>query len=288
MIVSWEEFKVVANSHIQEAAKGSFIYRGQFNSSWNLSTSLHRTGQIEEHKNFVGYFENILPFVQEPVEAWDGSRRDLTNPLQLAEFLAFLQHNGFPTPLLDWTFSPYIAAYFAFEGINHFTPQNDFVAIYAFNQGDWIKSYKQTHDYKPEAKHVTILNPTYRANPKQMLQQGTFMFTNLHDIEFHIHHNEKTQGQFLNKYEISVKERPKIFKDLIAMNITAMQLMPGMESVCKKVFAEICATHEVGMSPGEFKSYSENVLARSLSNAAAMPAARETVPKRKPKGMVKE
>lgn len=277
MIVSWEKFKEVASCNIQGATKGAFIYRGQFNSSWNLSTTLHRTGQINEHDDFVGYFEHILPFAQEPIEAWDGSRRDLSNPLQLAEFIAFLQHNGFPTPLLDWTFSPYIAAYFAFEGINHFTPQNDFVAIYAFNQGDWMKSYKPTYDYKLVEKHVTILNPTYRGNPKQMLQQGTFMFTNLHDIESHIHHNEKTQGQFLNKYEISIKERPKIFKDLIAMNITAMQLMPSMESVCKKVFAEICANFEVGMSPGEFKSYSESVVAGKFSDAAAMPVAIKTV-----------
>jgi len=271
MIISWEEFKATVNSHIQMMDKNSFIYRGQSNNGWNLSTTLHRTGRADSHENFVNYFKLVLPFVQEPVEAWDGSRRDLNNPSQLAEFVAFLQHHGFPTPLLDWTFSPYIAAYFAFEGINHFAPQNDFVSIYAFNQGEWIKSYRQIHDYEPDEKHVTIFNPTYRGNPKKMLQQGTFMFTNVLDIESHIHHNEKTLGQFLNKYEISVKERPKIFKDLIAMNITAMQLMPSMESVCKKAFAEICASHEVGMSPVEFMKHSNN----ALSRLANMPAAKK-------------
>jgi hypothetical protein len=31
------------------------------------------------------------------------------------EYMAYLRHHGFPSPLLDWTRSPYIAAYFAFS-----------------------------------------------------------------------------------------------------------------------------------------------------------------------------
>lgn len=263
MLVSWDEYKTVVCSQMQNYRK--FIYRGQSNSDWVLSTTIHRTGRITTHSDFVSYFTNILPFVQEPIEAWDGSRRDLSNPLQMASFLAFLQHNGFPTPLLDWTLSPYIAAYFAFEGVNHFSPQCEKVAIYAFNQEEWINAYKQVYDYEVEDGHITPLLPTYRGNPKQMLQQGIFIFTNQNNVEGHIQHNEKTPGQFLQKYEISVKERSKVFNELNAMNITAMQLAPSIESVCKKAFEEVCIGFEMGLSPNEFKKLLESLSAHKPS-----------------------
>lgn len=251
MLVSWDEYKTIVCNQMQDYRK--FIYRGQSNSDWALSTTIHRTGRLTTHQEFVSYFTNILPFVQEPIEAWDGSRRDLSDPLQLASFLAFLQHNSFPTPLLDWTLSPFIAAYFAFEGVNHFSPQYEKVAIYTFNQEAWITAYKQVYDYEVEDAYITPLRPTYRGNPKQMLQQGIFIFTNQSNIEGHIQHNEKTPGQFLHKYEISVKERSKIFNELNAMNITAMQLAPSIESVCKKAFEEVCIGFEMGLSPNELK-----------------------------------
>lgn len=260
MDVSWEEYKAEISKQVEDIR--TFIYRGQLNSEWKLSTTVHRTGLITTREDFLVYFESILPFVQEPIEAWNGTRRDLSDPYQLAEFLAFIQHHGFPTPLLDWTYSPYIAAYFAFEGIDHFAPQSDKVAIYSFDQREWLKSYMQTYDWKEERAHVTLLNPTYRDNPKQMLQQGTFIFTNQGNIEGHIIHNEKTTGQFLKKYEIPVKERAKAFKELRAMNISAMLLTPSVESVCKKAFEEVCEYLEMGLAPKEFRKLLESTIAK--------------------------
>jgi len=52
-------------------------------------------------------------------------------------YLAHLRHNGFPSPLLDWTQSPYVAAYFAFA-----RPQGEQVALYVYCEQ--TKEYEDT------------------------------------------------------------------------------------------------------------------------------------------------
>ncbi len=128
MELSWSEFKIQAANDLE--SDGSFIYRGQRDASWGLVSTLHRTSLVKSIPNLKGYADFMLPQVHDALEAWVGRSWDLTAALGLAEFLAFLQHNGFPTPLLDWTASPYISAYFAFESVNHFASQTEKVAIF--------------------------------------------------------------------------------------------------------------------------------------------------------------
>ncbi|MGR9000065.1 MAG: FRG domain-containing protein [Gammaproteobacteria bacterium] len=114
MKLSWPEFKAQAAADLE--SDGSVIYRGQRDARWGLVSAVHRTSLVKSIPDLKGYADFMLPQVHDALEAWVGRSWDLKNALGLAEFLAFVQHNGFPTPLLDWTASPYIAAYFAFEG----------------------------------------------------------------------------------------------------------------------------------------------------------------------------
>jgi FRG domain len=83
------------------------VFRGSGHADWPLLTSLDRLGGIhpphtkrglEEHilRNFVRYSR---PYFPTPRNEW--------------ELLVAAQHHGLPTRLLDWTYSPLIAAHFA-------------------------------------------------------------------------------------------------------------------------------------------------------------------------------
>ena len=224
---------------MQISSNGAYIYRGQANSSWPLRSSLYRTDVVTNHSDLLGYFNTMLPQAQEQVEAWSGLTWDLSNDISQANFLAYLQHNGFPTPLLDFTLSPYIAAYFAFLEINHFNPQASEVAIFSFNQSDWCKKYKQIYDIADSSFHATVLRPTIIGNHKLAIQQGLFLWSNVNNIEKHINTCEQKSDQFLTKYVIDVHERPVIIKELSLMGISAIQLAPSIESVCKKALEDI-------------------------------------------------
>lgn len=242
--LTWDEFKQQVGRDLLQ--NGAYVYRGQRDSSWNLRTTLHRTTIVRSIPDHKQYADFILPRVHEALEAWAGKAWNLADPLGLAEFLAFLQHNGFPTPLLDWTYSPYVAAYFAFEGINHFAPQSTFVSIYSFHSHAWAGSYKQSYDFADFTPHVSVLRPRMVGNHKLALQQGCFTWANVPDIEEHIRLNEKDGRKFLTKYNLLAAERPRVMTELSLMGISAIQLVPSVESVCKKALEDL-----IGLTPVE-------------------------------------
>lgn len=244
MQISWNEFKAQASADLD--SDGAFIYRGQRLASWGLTSTVHRTSLVRSIQDLKGYADFMLPPVHEALEAWVGRSWNLAEALGLAEFLAFLQHSSFPTPLLDWTSSPYIAAYFVFESVNHFAPQSENVAIFSFNQRAWSSTFKQIYDFADFTPHVSVLRPRTVGNHKLAVQQGCFTWSNISDIEKHIKLNETKERKFLTKYELGVRERPKVMRELSLMGISAIQLMPSVEAVCKKALEDL-----IGLQPIE-------------------------------------
>jgi hypothetical protein len=104
------------------------LFRGQSKSSWELKTTLERKTTDEFH--VLSYMIYVSKVVSE-IESFTGvdwkvpeypelekevkEKQDTFRVhLPAYDFLVYLRHHGFPSPLLDWTESPYIAAYFAY------------------------------------------------------------------------------------------------------------------------------------------------------------------------------
>src|SRR5262245_61733453 len=144
-LMTWDEYKGFVGKLI--ANKYQVMCRGHTNESWKLMTSFHRLGPGYQ-LTLAAYLDTVLPEIHYQIGAVREEVIDLNNKEEFAAFLALLQHHGFPTPLLDWTMSPYIAAYFAFKEVTEPHPFSDNVKIYIFDYLEWLRTLTQPLDLR--------------------------------------------------------------------------------------------------------------------------------------------
>jgi hypothetical protein len=147
---SWSQLEAFARG-IGGIAEGNprrpapLLYRGQADCAWGLHSTLERSySKIRSmHQYFDVAIEAKKALESLLTERWPEA--DLANAniasygyieytaqgVPASNFLAHLRHHGFPSPLLDWSRSLYIAAYFAYS-----KPASDRVAIWIYQSHD--------------------------------------------------------------------------------------------------------------------------------------------------------
>lgn len=117
---SWEEFSEFVSD--SELCPPTCIFRGQANSEWLVESTLDRMEKRFPKKSHLsgGTSEEFpIPRVERDLQLArfkEMARGKLTNPPnEKDEWWALAQHHGLATPMLDWTYSPFVALFFAFE-----------------------------------------------------------------------------------------------------------------------------------------------------------------------------
>src|SRR5277367_3076827 len=128
-----DELQTLRANHTNPASP--LLFRGQQDSEFRLTTTLERAGC--EGMSFLDYCQlvnRIRPALETLTGAnWESAQltlqmeellrnRELLSlrlfpPIDLYSYLVYLRHHGFPSPFLDWSHSPYVAAFFAFRDL---------------------------------------------------------------------------------------------------------------------------------------------------------------------------
>ena len=234
----WAEFKGWAASC---APEGEALYRGQ-SSPHPLRTSFHRTGRVDLFR----YTSQDLPAFQDQLVTTTGRSYDLTNNLgDAGAVVGLAQHHGFPTPLLDWTESPYIAAYFAFAGALESNDGAERVRVYrltpAFMARDRRDPVLQMWDVWLK---VQLFRPESRGNVRLLGQQGAFTFSNAVDMERLLSNWQQQDGQvYLEAVDMPRTLARKALADLRFMGTTASALFPGLDGVATHLKHKLFYSH---------------------------------------------
>lgn len=222
---TWADFRQWL--HDWEGRK-TFVFRGQGDSQWPLQTSFHRT----HRKNLERYTTKFVPEAYHALADKLPDRLDLSKRSDLWAFMSHLQHHGYPTPLLDWTESPWVAAYFAFE--NAPVRPDGSVRIFAFDRAGW-ETMLQQEELSMTRPHLSFLkNIVARGNNRAGPQKSVFTVTNVDGIEAHIIATEQRyQRRFLYAIDIPYTARHQALMGLDDIGYNRGVLFPDDDGICR-------------------------------------------------------
>jgi hypothetical protein len=218
---TWKDFKNFAEQYARDLiGPNQYAFRGQPNDAWGLTSTLDRFRAFHSDKERERCEQVLLQeFSREATVLVDSS-----SALPAGEGLALLaRHHGLPSTWLDWTTSPYIAAYFAFSEANS---ANRKVAIWVLVRA-WLDNELRADDIIEDPDLL-------RFNRRALRQRGIFVRVPTIQKPF-----EQLLDKSLVKMTLPASEQSSALADLDEMTINASTLFADFNGVAKTVLGRI-------------------------------------------------
>lgn len=262
----WEDIH-----RLPQFLRADFIYRGQNNADWKLKTAIERLTEIGTNiPNYTVIETDMIIEFHKRHSLYSKIKIDCSDT---SDLLAMMQHYGTATRLLDFTYSLFIAAYFAV--VENASSNADSAAIWAVNR----KRLEDNHEKSIKADYNSYANKTIleaqligamdnfektvipfeplNYTERLSKQQGVFLmptgsaytfednlcsafkvdsFSTV-DVEFQAFYEMLANNKEVCIFKIVIPK--KIYCDvaesLIEMNINAEVLFPGLDGLAKSI-----------------------------------------------------
>jgi hypothetical protein len=238
---SWEEYV----RQITDSPYRNWAFRGQRDASRPLYSSLSRylLAYRIAKSAWAAQEERILRIFKRKAAMFLAHVPQHDDDLQ---WLALMQDHGAPTRLLDFTWSPYVAAFFALHNAT------EEAAIWACNPFE-IANMKRVKKMDPEqpgnfrkyflpGNHSIVwMGEPYEMNRRLIAQSGTFVVPGVLDQPIEsILENYPNPKRTLIKFLLPVAQVRDIgMRELYRMNITQATLFPDLDGLARSLAYEL-------------------------------------------------
>jgi hypothetical protein len=225
---SWAEFKRDVYGELfgcDAFEENRYLFRGVGNDEWRLVSSFDRYAADVPAEKRQDQARQLLKMFGEECTASDASTDSW--PTGRHAQIALAQHYGLPTRGLDWTESPYVAAYFAFAGAWAFGKSDDRgqVAIWALDR---------THPIWKDKEGAEIVTTGRPGNERMIRQRAALTYLHAPATaldEYAAAYPE--DGDVLVRFSLPKAEARVALADLSAMGITSSRLFPDLEGAAR-------------------------------------------------------
>jgi hypothetical protein len=239
-LTSWDQFlKLVIHPPYS-----NWAFRGERDERWPLYSSLSRYFQNfgvhpgawpEQEARILRIFKRKAhQFLDRPPD-WDDD----------FQWLALMQHHGAPTRLIDFTWSPYVAAFFALE-----RTVTDGV-VWALNPAriDSSRAAKPTRmdpriagnfrkHYVDAGQRFIWMGEPHTMNQRLIAQSGTFAVPGVLDLPIE-EILKRDRESILAKFVLTNPVREVGMRELYRMNITFATLFPDLDGLARSMGYEL-------------------------------------------------
>jgi hypothetical protein len=239
---------------VGQEAEVRLLFRGQGDAGWKLETTLERSGHRtmplnEYYKLITRIGPAVEAFTQMKTPKYDpelikglSDREALFAPDRFPsgihyEYMAYLRHHGFPSPLLDWSRSPYVAAFFAFRHARQGVGKSSSIYCYC-------DSMTGVTGGAVGERAIRTLGPYVRTHPRHFLQQSFYTVCESwnpysgwqYDSHQAVFEHTRPGHDFLWRFDLPSTERVKILRQLDEFNLNAYSLFDSDETLLETLW----------------------------------------------------